>query len=192
MIAKLLHAGLVICFCAYAPTGATGIDLRQDDAAPGIVTLYPPQDKVTKRFDPTRGCFNFRLGIKSRDWDLGYSFLKIGYEDYFQVRIGGDKRSRIKDLGKYEWADSFKIPVLDPLPELMPGETRAVVVDSSAGKRGEWEKTNPYFVKAIIDHMYLVRVKDAQSDFYVLFRVENLNQGLSCIISWKRIPSPEK
>jgi hypothetical protein len=39
--------------------------------------------------------------------------------------------------------------------------------------------------------MYLVRVKDDQADFYVLFRIEELAQGDHCTIRWKRIPAPE-
>jgi hypothetical protein len=34
-------------------------------------------------------------------------------------------------------------------------------------------------------------VKDAQADFYVLFRIEELVQGDHCTISWKRIPPPK-
>jgi hypothetical protein len=35
-------------------------------------------------------------------------------------------------------------------------------------------------------------VKDAQADFYVLFRVEEIEQGVHCTISWAQIPAPEK
>jgi hypothetical protein len=51
-------------------------------------------------------------------------------------------------------------------------------------------KVDPIFAKAIVGHMYVIRVVDNDSDFYVLFRVEAIERGVSCTISWKRIASP--
>lgn len=51
-------------------------------------------------------------------------------------------------------------------------------------------KVDPIFVKAIVGHMYVIRVVDNDSDFYVLFRVEEIVRGDNCTISWKRIPPP--
>lgn len=57
-------------------------------------------------------------------------------------------------------------------------------------KRTGVPKVDPVFVKAILGHIYVMRVVDNDSDFYVLFRVEALERGDNCTISWKRIPSP--
>jgi hypothetical protein len=51
-------------------------------------------------------------------------------------------------------------------------------------------KVDPVFVKAVVGHMYVIRVVDDKQDFYVLFRVESLVRGDNCTISWKRIPPP--
>lgn len=48
------------------------------------------------------------------------------------------------------------------------------------------------FVKAIPGNMYLLRIKDDNNDFYVLFRVDELERGHQCTISWKRIDAPKE
>ncbi|HEV2705607.1 MAG TPA: hypothetical protein VGV59_06755 [Pyrinomonadaceae bacterium] len=162
------------------------------------VVLYAPRDKATGKFNYRRASFSFELGLRgdagevaATNWDVGYGLLSIGGEDYFKVQTSEAHRSVIRDLGKFEWGDSFEIPALEPLPEVAKGERRKVVIDSSGGKLKAWEQTTRIFAKIIVGHIYLVRVKDEDSDFYVLFRVEALSQGESCTISWRHIPPPQ-
>lgn len=51
--------------------------------------------------------------------------------------------------------------------------------------------TDPVFVKAIAGHMYIIHVVDSISDYYALFKVETLERGDNCTISWKLIPAPQ-
>jgi hypothetical protein len=51
-------------------------------------------------------------------------------------------------------------------------------------------KVDPIFVKAIVGHMYAIRVVDEQNDFYALFRVEEIKKGDSVVVSWRRIDAP--
>jgi hypothetical protein len=51
-------------------------------------------------------------------------------------------------------------------------------------------KIDPLFVKAIPGQMYVIHVVDDVNDFYALFRVEALETGDNCTISWKRITAP--
>ena len=51
-------------------------------------------------------------------------------------------------------------------------------------------QTSPDMLRAILGHMYVLHVVDDQRDFYALFRVEALQRGYNCTISWKMIPSP--
>ena len=160
------------------------------------ITLYPPQDKKTGKYDETRACFSFKMGRNklpsSTDWDLGYGFANIGNEDWLMVGTSGrNKRSVMKELGEYNWSDAFKIPALEPLPELKEGERRQITVDSSADTHRKWAKSTSHFAKAKAGYMYVVRVKDDQADFYVLFRVEEIEHGAHCTISWAQIPTPE-
>ncbi|MBI3652791.1 MAG: hypothetical protein HY231_17345 [Acidobacteria bacterium] len=171
--------------------------LNLNRQAPQTVTLYPPVDKATGRDDETRSCFSFKHGRnglpKSNDWDLAYGYARIGGEDWLRVGTStSDRRSVMKELGDYDWADSFTVPALMPLPELQAGEQRHITVDTSGDTFKEWAETTPMFVKAKRGTMYLMRVKDAQTDFYVLFRVEDLQQAERCTISWKRIPAPKE
>ena len=159
------------------------------------ITLRPPYDKARTNYDETRACLSFKSGRNklpnSTDWDLGYGFLNMSDEDWFMVgTIDRDKRSVMKELGKYDWSDSFNVPVLQPLPELKEGQTRTIGVDSSGDTHKPWAQSTSDFAKAKVGYMYLVHVKDAQSDFYVLFRVEEMVQRERCTITWARIPDP--
>lgn len=46
--------------------------------------------------------------------------------------------------------------------------------------------------KALVGNMYVMRVVDEKNDFYVLFRVDELERGKRCQISWKRVEAPSK
>lgn len=52
-------------------------------------------------------------------------------------------------------------------------------------------RVDPIFVKAIKGHLYVIHVVDDVSDYYALFRVESIERGVHCTISWRLIPSPE-
>jgi hypothetical protein len=69
-----------------------------------------------------------------------------------------------------------------------------ITVNASAGEYDKWVQQaaqEGIFVKAVVGHMYVLRAKNLQSDYYVLFRVESLQRGDSCTISWRRVPSPK-
>ena len=51
-------------------------------------------------------------------------------------------------------------------------------------------RIDPMFVKAIAGHMYVIHVVHETDDFYVVFRVENVERGSYCTISWKMVPDP--
>jgi hypothetical protein len=197
---KITLAATLLTFTFF---GSNGVGISQavqhgvNTVASETFTLYPPHDKATGKYDETRACFSFKLGRNklpnSTDWDLGYGFARIGDEDWLIVGTSTpDKRSVMMPLGEYKWSDSFKIPALEPLPELKQGERRQITVDSSADTHQQWVKTTSHFAKARAGHIYLMHVKDNQADFYVLFRIEELEQADHCTISWKRIPAPEK
>ena len=159
------------------------------------VTLLVPRNPATGSYDERRACLSFTAALTEateNQCDLRYGFLAINNEDWFGVSAGNEKRSVIKDLGKKDWSDSFRIPVLRALPELKKGETRTISVDASADTHKRWAETNGIYAKAIEGHMYLVHIKDEAWDFYALFRVERLTQRNNCVISWSLIQSPEQ
>lgn len=48
------------------------------------------------------------------------------------------------------------------------------------------------FEKAVLGNMYVLRVVDEKNDFYVLFRIDELERGRRCRISWKRVDAPKE
>jgi len=120
--------------------------------------------------------YSFKLGgngpaiqqLCRNNWDL--LFGNSPTPDAFDVTMVADDRSRIKDLGKYNWGEKFYIPRL------------------SAYEEPEREPS----AKAIVGHMYLVHTRDTDNNFYVLFRVERLLSEESVEISWKVIEPPQK
>jgi len=67
-----------------------------------------------------------------------------------------------------------------------------VVVPPARPKHDGIPKIDPLFAKAIVGHMYAIHVVDPSSDFYALFRVEAIERGDKCTISWRLIPAPEE
>jgi VWFA-related protein len=66
---------------------------------------------------------------------LTYGAAYLGEDlDWFDVANYND-RTVIKDLGKVNWNDKFKISVVTSLPEMKPGEQRRIAIDTS-GKPG--------------------------------------------------------
>jgi len=164
-------------------------------------TLHPPRDKTTGKYDEGRACFSFKYGLRKDafngdpeldDWDLGYGFAAINHQDWFILHNSNENRTVIRDLGELNWSDSFKAPPLEPLPLLPKGEPRNVLVDASGDTGALWAKTTRIMAKVVRGHMYLMRIKDEQTDFYAMFRVEEFEQGSYCRISWTLIPSPAK
>ena len=51
-------------------------------------------------------------------------------------------------------------------------------------------QTSPNMMRAILGHMYVVHVVDDKRDFYALFRIDALQPGDNCTISWNMIPPP--
>jgi hypothetical protein len=160
---------------------------------PEQVTLYSPRSSGT--YDEGKACFSFKSGAlkeetNDRNWDLGYGFANIGGADWFILFSSTQTRTVIKDLGELKWTDSFAIPVLEPLPKLRETETRSITVDASANTGKKWEKTTNIMAKVVVGHIYVVRIKDPRSDFYVTFRVEDFKTREYCTITWKRVPMP--
>ena len=102
------------------------------------------------------------------NWDLlfGNSVMTDG----FDVTMVGDDRSRIKDLGKYEWSQKFHVPRLSAYEEPEPEPT----------------------VRAEVGHIYLVHTRDTDNNYYALFRVDRLISEESVEISWKLIDPPKR
>ena len=142
--------------------------------APQTIRLLS-RKKVDGVDNYTQAAFSFKfgvngdaeLGITLNNWDLLFGNSTV--TDAFDVTMVTDDCSRIKDLGAFNWSDSFQVPALPAHPK----------------------PTREPSVKAIVGHMYVVHTKDRDSDHYALFRVEALEPGSAVTISWKVTPSPQ-
>jgi hypothetical protein len=56
--------------------------------------------------------------------------------EWFTLTASDEQRSVIKDLGKRNWPDAFKVAALEPLSKMNPGEHRHVSVDVSGASGG--------------------------------------------------------
>ena len=90
----------------------------------------------TNGTDPERrrtSCFDLiLLEVGCTRQPLGYG-ARIGNNwDIFQTEGGGrDSRTRMIELGKYNWTDKFNIPEVEPWSELKPGEQRHIMINVS-------------------------------------------------------------
>ena len=159
-------------------------------------------------------------GPRRGSWDIAYGNLQAGEDfDWFETSSSQGRRSVVRDLGEYAWTDTFPIPVVEPLAKLKTGERREIVIDTSGadGKDGApgadgdgvvrprpqssaapqrpkhdgKAKIDPMFVRAVVGHIYVIHVVDDVRDFYALFRVDSLQKGDQCTISWKLIAPPQ-
>jgi hypothetical protein len=155
------------------------------------ITLY----SQIKYKSLSRSSFSFERAGRGtqKDWDLLYGSMHIGDDlDWFSASTAKDNRSLIRDMGELNWSDLYKVPVITPLPKLEEGKERNIVVDSSGDTGKAWAEKNGIFVKAVAGHMYAIHIKDTDSDFYVVFRVESIERGDNCSISWQIVVSPEQ
>ncbi len=185
------------------------------------VNRYHSESQSCLKFAPvSRGC-HLRYGslYAGDDWDwfdtasarenrtvvrdLGY----LDWSDDFNVPVvapfpkllPGQQRSVTVDVSGADGADGLPgLPGRDGADAngatLVKHANEAAVVPqpvSSRPKRDGKPKIDPVFAKAILNHMYVVHVVDEVNDFYVLMRVEAVQRGDSCTVSWKVVPNPE-
>jgi hypothetical protein len=190
---------LLFMLLSYAAFLSPVQTLGQDsNTKPQTITLVA-RTKTDNYDNYTKAAFSFRYGINGddavkitrNDWDLLYGNISLnGDKDWFTVTLVTDDRSRIRELGELDWSYDIKIPILPACPE--EDKSCAAVTFPSASSGKMLTDVNENVAKAIVGHMYLVHTKDRASDFYTLFRVEELKPSESCTISWKIVPSPEE
>jgi hypothetical protein len=101
-----------------------------------------------------------------------------------QIVVGGNERttSSLLPINDGPVPGDITPTVLTPQPPTKP----------SRPKQDGKPKVDPLFVKAIAGHVYVIHVVDDSRDFYALFRVDALERGDYCTISWKLISDPQK
>jgi hypothetical protein len=186
----LAFAFLAVIFCLAVKAEAQEPELSRIPAQ--TVTLL----SQSKHKDYDRGWFSFRMSVRGevkisnrgayRDLRYG-GITDNGDNHWFDVNMGKASKSVLKDLGDLNWSDVHFVPILlaGPMPHSGPV--------SWAIKDGKVTDISPEGVniRAVAGHLYVMHVKEEDSDFYVMFRVESLEPEGECRLSWKRVPSPE-
>jgi len=167
----ILSAALVIGLGSLIPATA---QTTNDEIKTGKLVKRKSEDGVDNYIYAT---YSFKFGgngpevqrLCRNNWDLLFGNSPTT-TDGFDVTMVVDDRSRIKDLGRYEWSQKFHVPTL------------------SAYEDPEREPT----VRAEVGHIYLVHTRDTDSNYYALFRVDRLISEESVEISWKLIDPPKR
>jgi hypothetical protein len=163
--------------------------------APNTVTLLS-RAKYRDEFEGYgKSTFSFKHGVRSdtgreithNNYELQYGNINLnGDSDWFTVTMVTDDLSRIMDLGELQWSDIVEVPLLPARAEAGKG-IRAPSKTETYEASSEGQVT-----RAAAGHIYVVHSKDSDSDFYTLFRVDELVPSDHVTISWKVVPSPEK
>lgn len=173
MIRKLTMLILLAAITGFVSARSQTLS-QHPEITPRLATLVAR--RVVDGYDNyAKATFSFKFGVNGdeaqkltrNNWDV--LFDNSQDRDIFDVTMVTDDCSRIKDLGRLSWYDTFTVPSLDAYPK----PTREASVDALEG------------------HMYLVHSRDKDSDHYALFRVEALQPLQSVTISWKLLPPPE-
>ena len=147
--------------------------------------------------DYEKSIFNFEYGVRGdtdsptrgKRFDIRYGGISENGDDHWlDIVHRRGAQSMIRDLGEMNWSEVYYVPVLFASPTPHTGE----VTHSYNG--GGTVKISPeeVIVKAVAGHMYLMHVKDHQTDYYVMFRIEAIDPKGECSLSWKHVPSPER
>lgn len=165
------------------------------DIKPATVTLFSRAKYKNEPEAFEKSVVSFKYGVRGdlgrslthNNYELQYGNLNLdGDSDWFGVTMVTDDCSRIKDLGAWSWSDVADVPYLPasdaPAKGIrLPSKTETIE-QSSLGQ----------VTRAQLGHLYVVHSKDRDSDFYSMFRVEELVPSDHVTISWKKVPSPEK
>jgi hypothetical protein len=187
---KIAFACLALVVCA-----AHSARAQEEADLSRIPTQTATLFSQVKHQDYDRASYSFELGMLGDEkfperrarYNLRYGGVYMDGIYWFNVEMGRDSRSQLKDLGEMNWADVYLVPVLFASDLPYDG---LVGVSYKDGKVAEVTPTAIH-VRPVTGHMYVLHAKDHDSDFYVMFRVESLEPEGQCTISWKRVPSPD-
>ena len=127
---------------------------RQDST----VTLF---SAIKHRDQGLRSCLNFPGNPTGPGCDLRYGALYARDDlDWFESSTAQGNRTVVMDLGAHEWNGTFKVPVVEPLARLKPGEKRHVTVDTSGADGADAARRGP----ARLDDDVFSRILPARND----------------------------
>jgi hypothetical protein len=189
---KLLVALSLVVFVTPSAFAQSRAKTKWQNAEARTITLFSRARYQKEDGGYGKSAFSFRHGVRS---DVGYDITGNRYElvygsisfngdsDWFSVSMG--TASRIKDLGELKWSDLNEVPFLAASASPQRG------VRSPSPTETFEESSNGQVTRIWAGHVYVLHNKDRDTDFYTLFRVDNLVPSDQVTISWKVVPSPK-
>ena len=106
---------------------------------PGTIELLSPwviavgQKTTFSEEKRRKSCFDFESLSYGCGRGSGVAYGdRIGVNlDLFQIHGGVIDRTRMVEIGKYNWTDKFSVPYVEPWTALAPGEKRAITINAS-------------------------------------------------------------
>jgi hypothetical protein len=141
---------LLVCSLAAANTYSQKVEVQpklgtqtkaDSTFKPGTIELITPwiiipgQKSTFSNERRLKSCLDFETLSYDcgRNPEVTYG-SRIGVNwDLFQVNGGHVDRTRMVEIGKYNWTDKFVVPEVEPWPALLPGEKRAITFNASGG-----------------------------------------------------------
>lgn len=74
-----------------------------------------------------------------------------------------------------------------PIAETIQTEKSEITVEKESSETKLEQEVYQLFAEVILDNIYVMRIVEDDKDFYILFRVDELEKGHKCVISWKKI-----
>lgn len=187
-----IHRGQPKVFCLNFRSGPSGSTAEPCDLRYG--SLYAGDDHDWFQSSGARGHRSVIRDLGSLNWDQPFSVPVVTPLPKLQP---GEKRHITIDTSGADGADGAPGPRgrdgVDGDGVLRPKTLETVDSVRARPARPKHDgkpRVDPMFVKAILGHMYVIHVVNDTEDFYALFRVEEVERGSSCTVSWRFVQDP--
>jgi VWFA-related protein len=123
-------------------------------------------------------------GNQKRSYSIVYGGLSLaGDNRWLQLTASPNGGwGWLVDLGEMNWSDVDRMPALGlkPIPQ-------GITITQFGGETIVLPQG--FIVKAVAGHIYAVHIEDDRKEYRAIFRVESIDSGGECKLSWKHIPS---
>ena len=123
-------------------------------------------------------------GNQKRSYSIVYGGLSLGGDSQWLQLTASPNGGMgwLTDLGELHWTEVDQMPALflKPIPQ-------GITISNFGGETIVLPQG--FIVKAVAGHIYAVHIEDDRTEYRAIFRVESIDSGVECKLSWKRIPS---
>jgi hypothetical protein len=186
------HRGQPKVFCLNFRSGPSRSTAESCDLRYG--SLYVGDDHDWFQSSGARGHRSVIKDLGSLNWDQAFTVPVVTPLPKLQP---GEQRNITVDASGADGADGAPGPRgrdgVDGDGVLRPRTLETVDSVRARPARPKHDgkpRVDSMFAKAIVGHMYVIHVVHDTDDFYVVFRVDEVERGSSCTVSWRFVPDP--